>query len=416
MCTAVYIGKDVSADGTTIIARSCDLGSNKNTITTMSSTPRIENKPGRKIQAIESKALYEYPATTFKCLNTPIVPVNDYGTLTSIGLNEYGFCVSGTITAYNYDKIKKLDPFTPDGICEETMPDYIGKTCKTPKDAIDWIEKTMERIGNYSANSLVVADQNEAWLIELYSGHQWAAIKLPTDMVSAYGNEFMIQTEYEMDKPEAFRHSKDLFKMPQEAGIAVMHGDKMSLCDTYGGENRLEDYSNIRTYMGHYFFAKSTAGDYETRRRYPLFFKPDKKVSLKDVFEFYRFRYEGTEYCPETNGRNDIRLVGTEAQFNVHAIQIHHDEKPEMSSVAWISIANSEHSIFLPYSNLLTKTDPRLDVFDEMTKRVKNNEFIKDAEDKPILYSEDLAQVCFKRLCLIAEHNRELYGKGVRDY
>lgn len=162
MCTAVYIGKDVSADGTTIIARSCDLGSNKNTITTMSSTPRIENKPGRKIKAIESKAVYRYPATTYKCLNTPILPVNSYGTLTSIGLNEYGFIVTGTITAYNYDKIQKLDPFTDNGICEETLADYIGKTCKTPKDAIDWVEKTMEKIGNYSANSLVVADQNEA--------------------------------------------------------------------------------------------------------------------------------------------------------------------------------------------------------------------------------------------------------------
>ena len=162
MCTAVYIGKDVSADGTTIIARSCDLGSNKNTITTLSSTPRIENKPGRKIQAIESKICYEYPATTFKSLNSPIVPVNDYGTLTSIGLNEYGLNVTGTITCYGHKPIEEIDPFLPDGICEETLPDYISKTCKTPKDALDFIEKTMETSGNYSANSLVVADTNEA--------------------------------------------------------------------------------------------------------------------------------------------------------------------------------------------------------------------------------------------------------------
>lgn len=172
MCTQVYIGKDVSADGHAIFARSCDLSSNKNTITTIHCNPRIENVSGRKSEAVESKIVYDYPDTTYKCMTTPIVPVTDYGSLTSIGINEYGFIVTGTITAYNCPEIAAVDPFLDDGICEETMPDYIGKTCKTAKEAIDFIEKTMAEKGNYSANSLIVADQKEAWLIELYSGHQ----------------------------------------------------------------------------------------------------------------------------------------------------------------------------------------------------------------------------------------------------
>ena len=162
MCTAIYIGKDVSKNGHTIIGRSCDLSYNKNTITTIRCDKRITNKPVRKSQAIESKICYKYPATTYKCLSSPIVPVTKYGTLTSIGLNEYGLIVTGTITTYTSPEIEKVDPFLPDGICEETLPDFIGKTCKTPIDAIDFIEKTMSEKGNYSANSLVVADQKEA--------------------------------------------------------------------------------------------------------------------------------------------------------------------------------------------------------------------------------------------------------------
>ena len=416
MCTQVYIGKDVSADGHAIYARSCDLSSNKNTITTPLCSPKVENKPGRQVKSIESKIVYDYPDTTYKCLTTPIIPATDYGKLTSIGLNEHGFIVTGTITAYNCPEIAKVDPFLDDGICEETLPDFIGKTCKTPKEAIDFIEKTMEEKGNYSANSLIVADQKEGWLIELYSGHQWAAIKLPTDKISVYGNLFMIQTEYEMDNPETFRHSKDLFKMPTDAGLAVMKDGKMSLCATYGGKDRLEDYSNLRTYMGHYYFAKSTAGEYHTKTRYPLFFDPDKKVSLKDVFNIYRFRYEGTPYCPEETGCENIRQIATEATFNCHAIQVFEDEKPQLASVAWLSIANPEHSTFLPYSNMITKLDPRLDKFDELTNKLNDNKFLKDIEDMPIMYSEDIAQVIFKRLCIISEHDRKLYGKGVQEY
>ena len=226
----------------------------------------------------------------------------------------------------------------------------------------------------------------------------------------------MIQTEYEMDNPNAFRHSKDLFKMPTDAGLAVMKDGKMSLCATYGGKDRLEDYSNLRTYMGHYYFAKSTAGEYKTKNRYPLFFDPEKKVSLQDVFSLYRYRYEGTPYCPEETGCQNVRQIATEATFNCHAIQIFEDEKPELASVVWLSIANPEHSIFLPYSNLITKVDPRYNGFEDLSKKLKDNKFQKDIEDKPILYNEDIAQVCYKRLCIIAEHKRDLYGKGVQDF
>lgn len=172
MCTQVYIGKDVSVDGHAILARSCDLSDNKNTITTICCSPRIENAPGRKSVSIESKIEYDYPDTTYKCLTTPIVPLTKEGTLTTIGLNEMGFAVTGTITCYNCPEIAAVDPFLEDGICEETLPDFLGKTCTTTGEAIDAIEKIMAEKGNYSANSLIVADQKSSWLIELYSGHQ----------------------------------------------------------------------------------------------------------------------------------------------------------------------------------------------------------------------------------------------------
>lgn len=416
MCTAVYIGKDVSADGHTIIARSCDTSKTKNNITNIYCNKRVENVPNRSIQSIESKIKYELPPTTYKCLTIPIVPTGPLGYLNAIGNNEYGFTVTATITAYNCPEIQALDPFLEDGICEETLPEIMGKSCKNCKEAIDFIESTMAKNGNFSANSLTIADQNESWLIELYSGHQWAAIKLPTDKVSVYGNLFMIQTEYEMDNPDSFRCSKDLFEMPQKAGIAVMKDGKMSLAATYGGKNRLEDYSNLRTYMGHYYFGKSSAGEYNKLTRYPLFFDPDKKISLKEVFDIYRYRYEGTQYCPDTNGREDIRLIATEAQYNVHAIQIFEDVSPEFSNVAWTCLGNAEHSIFLPYSNLLTKVNEHFCMLEELTEKYNNNEYCLDQEDNPIMYDDNIAQVTFKRLCSLAEHDRKLYGAGVRQF
>ena len=57
-----------------------------------------------------------------------------------------------------------------------------------------------------------------------------------------------------------------------------------------------------------------------------------------------------------------------------------------------------------------------LDKFDELTNKLNDNKFLKDIEDMPIMYSEEIAQVIFKRLCIISEHDRKLYGKGVQEY
>lgn len=65
---------------------------------------------------------------------------------------------------------------------------------------------------------------------------------------------------------------------------------------------------------------------------------------------------------------------------------------------------------------MISKVEARYDGFDELKEKFQNGQFLNDAEENPILYSEDLAQVCYKRLCIIAEHDRELYGKGVQEY
>lgn len=62
-CTAVYVGKKVSTDGTTILARSEDQGNgayNKMFVV----VPRVENKPGRTFDDVNGFS-YPLPATTY---------------------------------------------------------------------------------------------------------------------------------------------------------------------------------------------------------------------------------------------------------------------------------------------------------------------------------------------------------------
>lgn len=330
-CTGIYVGKDVSADGQAVIARSED-SHPLNNIINAKYNPRVENQSGRIYSAVDNNFKYQLPETTYAYFSTPQDSSEGGAVYGEACSNEYGVVVSATVTCYTSPEILKLDPFVEDGFSEEVCADILCMCSKSAREAIELCGQIVDAYGSNNANSLVCADQNEAWLIELYSGHQWAAIKMPTDMVSVYGNQFMIQTEYEQSNPDAFLHSKDLFDMPTKAGLAVNKDGKMSLCETYSGKDRLWDYANLRTYMGHYFLNPETAGQYNTYQRYDLFFAPLEKVNIQDVFEVFRYRYENTSYSPDETGRDDIRVIGTEAQNSVHAIQINKDAPAEVST------------------------------------------------------------------------------------
>ena len=49
--------------------------------------------------------------------------------------------------------------------------------------------------------------------------------------------------------------------------------------------------------------------------------------------------------------------------------------------------------------------------FDTLTKNSP-----KDAEGMPVKYDENIAALCFKRLCAVAQDDRKLYSHGIRDH
>lgn len=144
----------------------------------------------------------------------------------------------------------------------------------------------------------------------------------------------MLQTEYDENNTDSFLHSPDLFTMPQNAGLSVTKNGKMSLCETYAGKDRLADYANYRTYVGHYRLAQSSAGTYNTKTRYDLLYSPDKKVNLDQIFALYRERFEGLAMSPEETGYDKARVIGTETQSTVHAIQVFDNVPAELANVS----------------------------------------------------------------------------------
>ena len=380
-CTGMYAGKKVSADGTVLIGRTVDL----RPWTCCFRAVSVPRGDGVK---------YAYVCT-------PAVTALGRGVFPSACANEAGLVISGTVTGIPCVEILNLDPNTNKvGVGERDLPGLVAANCATAREALDFFGKTIAERGHFGAEIYMFADREEAWYLEVYCGHQWAAVKMPEDKVACFGNQFMIGS-FDPDSPDV-RHSPELVSMPEKAGLLVRGPDgKPDLRRTYA--KYLKDHSNFRTWFGHKTFSPDTVGTYETNRQMPLFYAPKRKVSIDDMFELMRSRYEGTDACPDAEGgqKMKVRVIGTTKQATSHVISLDPRLPARFAGTVWFSLANAEHSVFLPMNAAVTETDEA---------------YSRDRKEKPWSYDLSLAGNVFRRLCALAEQDRRFYGAGVRAW
>ena len=354
-CTAVYVGSKASADGTVIMAKSNDyqdVWANYVTI-----TERVENKSGRTMPVDNDKTVFTaLPDTTYRYTSTPwmasATAANGLGSDATVCTNEYGVAMIMSITSFSNAAALEADPLIEHGLSEFTAVDLVTCQSATARDGVEVLLSLIDTYGSSEVNIALIADQKEAWYIEMYSGHQYAAVKLPDDKVCAFGNEFSL--EYVSDYDDCIL-SKELESLAKDKGFAVYgENGELNLLATYSGDEVVTNYSHMRTWIAHQLMAPSAYGDYDKSALYPLCFAPDEKVSLLDVMEIMRNRYEGTEYSPDETGRTDMRVIGTDTALSVHVAQIYPDLPADMSCVTWESTGPALYGVFVPVSNAAT--------------------------------------------------------------
>lgn len=352
-CTAVYVGPDASDDGSVIVARSNDypaVWANHIEV-----TPAVENQPGRVMPVSEYGSVKtEIPANTYQYTSTPYmdstVAATGYSHDAAAATNEKGVAMTMSVTAYPNSAALRADPLISGGICEDAAVDLVICQSGTAREGVNVLCGIIDRYGSSESNIAFIVDQNEAWYIEMYTGHQYAAVKLPRDKVAVFGNEFSL--EYLSDYEDHII-SKGLFSLAEQRGFAV-HGknNEINLFHTYSGNQKTTDYSHRRTWIGHYILAPSKfSAEYNHNTMYPLCFTPDKKVSLQDVSQLMRNRFEGTKYSPDETGNTDIRVIGTDTALSAHIIQVFSNLPAEMSCVSWVSSGPQVYGVFVPVSN-----------------------------------------------------------------
>lgn len=261
--------------------------------------------------------------------------LNGLGKDATVCANEYGVSMIMSITSFSNAAALEADPLVETGLTEFTAVDLVVCQSASAREAVEVLCGLIDDYGSSEVNIALIADQKEVWYVEMYNGHQYAAVRLPSDAVCVFGNEFSL--EYVSDYEDAVL-SPDLERLAVKNGFAVYGRDReLNLLETYSGDEVVTNYSHMRTWIGHQILSPSSYGAYDRNAKYPLCFAPDKKVSLQDVMELIRNRFEGTEYSPDETGRTDMRVIGTDTALSVHIAQIYPDLPADMACVTWES-------------------------------------------------------------------------------
>ncbi|MGB4205212.1 MAG: C69 family dipeptidase [Bacteroidales bacterium] len=317
-CTNMIITRGASVDGSVMITYAADSHIRYG---------ELYHRPAG--QHPEGATVKLYDRSTAKFLGEiPQVPE----TYNVIGfMNEYQVAIGETTFGGRPELVDKT------GIVDYGSLMFLSmQRSKTAREAIAWIARLVEEHGYYSSGeSFSISDANEAWIMEivgkgtdLYNdengvqrnrnkGAVWVAIRIPDGYVSAHANHARITTfpaangrnsisSKQLDKinnPDVeVVYAHDVIEFARKQGYYNGKDADFSFSDVYApidfGALRFCEmrvwsfFKDINDDMDQYFgYAKG----YEPKNRMPLYIKPNRKLSVKDMMGFMRDHLTGTE-------------------------------------------------------------------------------------------------------------------------
>ena len=454
-CTGVYVGSEVSENGSTYVGRSEDIGKLYDKVFEV--RPAADHKEGEMYMDAYGFSM-PYPAHTYRytVMRDSIkagesfyeedgYQINEaYG---EVGMNEKGVAVSATVSTANNAKLlqdgewKKnketgkyewfdegylgYDPLVDTGLCEISLNTVILMQAESARDGVEKLAAILDEYGAGECNSFTISDANEVWDFETLSGHQYVAVRMPADKVS-FNPNMVVMDEIDISDKENVVASSGLISLPQEKGFLVSSQlgtgvseiTKIDIAQTYGakdfGKAQYQRYWQGVNYMNaklakEYSVVSNDDGSAGLSKPATLLFDADRKMSTYDVLRFLAYRGEGTDYDANKSG---CYAIGNENQGECHIFEIRPDMPEDLTVIQWQTMSRAEFSVYLPfYSNLLTDTS---EIFKcEYLPDVDDIEEVLDDAEFP---DETSAYWVFAALNDLCDNDRDRYGVNVQKF
>jgi len=220
-------------------------------------------------------------------------------------MNEYQLSIGET----TFDGREELR--NPEGKLHYwTLMNLALERAKTAKDAIKVIADLVDEYGYASTGETIsIADTDEAWVMEIIGtgaggkGAVWVARRIPDGYICAHANMSRIG-EFPLNDPDNCLYSKNVISFAISKGYYNPDSDKpFRFCKAYDprspGKLRYcasRVWSIFRRSAPSQNFSSDFQRGVIDAEPYPLWIKPDNKLSMQNVMALMRDHYEGTPF------------------------------------------------------------------------------------------------------------------------
>lgn len=297
-CTNFIVGKKASADGSVMVSYSAD---------SYGAYMKMAHYAPGLHQKDEMRKIYDWDTNRY----WGEIP-EAHETYNVLGnINEHQVSIAET----TFGGREEMADST--GIMDYGSLIYVAlQRSKSAREAIKVMTTLAETYGyNSEGETFSICDPNEAWIMEMMgqgAGSKkvvWVAVRIPDDAVCAHANQSRIRTFNQKDK-ENVMFSKDCIKYARKMGWFTGKDADFSFRDAYAkpdfGGRRFCD-ARVWSLFNH-FVDMMPYVDYaegkkplEECEEMPLWIKPDRKVSVRDVQNLMRDHYEGTPFALDTD-------------------------------------------------------------------------------------------------------------------
>lgn len=291
-CTSIMAGRRATTDGSVITAHTCDayyrtwlefvpaqkfardtthkvFWGNLHTQTAWS-----QDKLILKGEIPEADSTFAYLNTAYPCLNEKQLAIGET-------------TISGRKELFNSKGLFQI----------EELERIALQRCTSARQAIRLIGSLIKEYGYGDAGECItLADKQEVWQLEIFGegpakvGGVWAAQRIPDDQVGISANISRIGL-LDLKDADYFMASDNVFDVAQKMGF--WDGKKpFKFWEAYGG---VQKPFAIREYFVFNTLAPGLGLKYDSPEL-PFSVKPEKKVSIRQILEFYRTTYDGTEW------------------------------------------------------------------------------------------------------------------------
>ncbi len=289
-CSNLLVTKGASVDGSTMITYTCDGEFHPH----LDRASAEDYKPGDSLEIVSWGG-----KVRGKIAQVP----HTYAVVDL--MNEHQVAI-GETTFGGREELKN-----PDGLLHYwDLMSLALQRAKTAREAVTVMTDLVAEYGYRSTGeSFSIADPHEVWYMEMIGpgeggeGAIWVALRVPDGYVCAHANKARIRT-FPLDDPENCLYSDNVIDFAIEQGYYDPDsGRPFEFCEAYcpaTPENlryaATRIWSMFRRLAPSQEFPEAYHRGVPGTDPYPLWIKPDEKISLAKVMDIMRDHYEGTPY------------------------------------------------------------------------------------------------------------------------